>query len=707
MLSASEHRGLPAGPDQCQGEVACAGSPREAVRLAAGIYFSRRLTSMNARRRFAMFLAAVFGLAVGSTSRHPAFAAPPGSLTITVTMSEDGVFGGDSDNGKVKLSQPAPAGGVTVHLGLGKNPVMVPCNHPILTTSSLPASVPSCVSVPAGATSATFTATTVNVKTSKQVKLTATLDAASGKAAFLVNPVTVYFSQIPSGAMNWGSSATWAVKLSHIPKKGATVLLSSSNGSVTVPKSVKVPGGTFTATASTVSSCSMSPPSPASGKITATWEGASANAPVTVGQNNGQPSRYTNQTVRINPGTIIGISHDAHALVLNGADKCVQTLKTGNVMFLKNLGVLKVVNVMKTPQKQVAVAVKSAALTDFINDGTFQVFSQKLGDASEPGGSWKQGLEPDQPTGGDGDWKYKTSGSGTDYSFSAFKANNGLSASVTGHGQIANAGYNFLAVIHGDKLQQATFKVPLEGTLDVDWMAQTTSSGQGIGESRLRLPALHSGLVDSADGIPLLFQVYANLIFKPGFGEKAAAKGHFKITYKGEGGIDGSSPMNDSLDITPDISSTTSSAKAAHGAVVAVNAPKFALSLSTVSFLWAIDARMPGALNAKGADLADSMQSQLGAYVKADLMPPTTDKLFDIRRAAYVMWVSSVGYAGAGMLAMLPCQQYYQTYVVNAGMDKDMLGSISGSIPPDKGLEVFKKTGVTAIPSIKGCYPQK
>ena len=65
--------------------------------------------------------------------------------------------------------------------------------------------------------------------------------------------------------------------------------------------------------------------------------------------------------------------------------------------------------------------------------------------------------------------------------------------------------------------------VPSNGTLDVDWMAQTTGSGQGIGESRLRLPALHSGLVDSADDVPLLYQVYANLIFKPGFGEKAAA----------------------------------------------------------------------------------------------------------------------------------------------------------------------------------------
>ncbi|MHB8539977.1 MAG: hypothetical protein ACYDCD_03415 [Candidatus Acidiferrales bacterium] len=501
---------------------------------------------------------------------------------------------------------------------------------------------------------------------------------------------------------------------------GATVTLKSS-GPVSVPSTLKVASGassaTFTAAASQSistapppNSCSMGP-STVSATITATWEQPGTGT-LQVLPNKNNTSRYTSQTIRIDPNTIVGVSHDAHALVLNGSDKCVQTLKAGSIMFLKHLGVLKVVKAMKTPQKQVAVAVSSASLTDFINDGTFQIFSQKLGDASEPSGPWTQGLEPDQPTSGDGDWKYKVSGSGTDYSFIAFKQNNGLSASVSGKGEMTKVGYNFLAVIHGAKLQQATYKVDTDGTLDVDWLAQTTAAGQGIGESRLRLPALHSGLVDSADDIPLLFQVYANLIFKPGFGEKAAAQGHFKITYSGEGGIDGSSPVNNSLDATPDISSTTSSAKAAHGAVVAINAPKFALSLSTVSFLWAVDARMPAALNAKGANLADSMQSQLGTYVKADLKPPKSGDLFKLRRAAYVQWVSSVAYAGSGLLgrglmSSVPCQQYYQNYVVQAGIDKDMLGSISGSIPPDKGVEVFKKTGITAIPSIKGCYPQK
>lgn len=422
----------------------------------------------------------------------------------------------------------------------------------------------------------------------------------------------------------------------------------------------------------------------------------------------GNAPRYTNKTIAVDPKNIVGISHDAHALVLNDADTCVQRLAVGDVIFFKKLGVLSVKNVMKVPQapSEVAVAVSSAALTDFINEGTFQVFKQTLGDATQPSGAWSKGLEPDQPV-GDGEWKYQTGGTGTGYSFKAWKQSGGLQGSVTGAGQITKLGYDFLTVIHGAKLQQATYKVDTDGTLDVDWMVETTGAGQGIGESRLRLPAMHSGLVDSADDIPLLLQVYANLIFKPGFGEKAAAHGHFRVTYSGTGGIDGSTPINEGLHAQTAISSTTSSAKASHGAVIALNAPKFALSLSTVSFLYAVDARMPAALNAKGADLADSLQGQLGVYVKGDLLPPTTDSLFAVRRAASVGWVASVAYAGSGMLAMLPCQQYYQTFTTVAGIDKTMLGAISGSVPPEKGLTIFNDSKTTIIPAIKGCEPKR
>ena len=532
----------------------------------------------------------------------------------------------------------------------------------------------------------------------------------------------VYSISLTPATVTWGGSVTGTVRLMHpaaTAAKTATggkmkaapvvVHLASDNTSVKVPATVTVPRGslttTFKATVAKPSPCAAAVAALTTARITATLQNRSA-ATLEIVSPGGTPSRYTTKTVVVDAKNIVGVSHDAHALVLNGADQCVRSLVAGDVLLFKKLGVLEVKKVLKMPRNRVAVAVSSASLTDFINDGTFQIYKTTLANAEEPAGAWSEGLEPQQPQGGDGGWKFTTGGSGSTYSFSAFKQNGGLSASVKAHGTITKFGFNFLAVIHHDRLQQATYTVDTDGTLDVDWMVTTSGSGQGIGKSRLRLPALHSGLVDSADDVPLLFQVYANLIFKPGFGEKAAAQGHFKIEYSGEGGIDGNSPLNEGLDAKSEIGSTRSSAKAAHGVVIAVNAPKFALSLSTTSFLWALDTRFPAALNTSGADLADSVQGRLGTYVKADLEPPKAGDLFKVRRAAYVMWVSSVGYAGAGLLAMLPCQQYYQTYLANAGIDKDLLGQLSGTKPPERGLTLLNKGKTTVIPAIKGCEPR-
>jgi hypothetical protein len=678
--------------------------------------------------------AALGGAAGAGTGGNP-------SAQITLTLPRVEVTGGDWEVGKILLSQPAPEGGALITTSIAVTGI--PNAKPDVTIAPL---TPASLAVPAGSTSVQFKLITNSVKAKEVVTITASYGGTSTQVNLVLQPNGIASVSMQPSIVSGTVPVQGTVTLQHpapqdvhyyknvaqkgapakyvdqIRKGGATVALKSSSSSLKIPTSVSVASGassgSFVAAISQPSSCSMGTASSAASTsvtITATWQN-SASGNLNISGTAGKPSRYTSKTIGINSKDLLGVSHDAHALILDGRDKCVQSLVAGDVIFFKNLGVLNVKKVMKLSSGQmsglpvssgVAAAVSSAALTDFINEGTFQVFKQTLGDAAQPAGPWASGLTPDQPASGDDYWKYKTSGTGTTYSFLAYKKKDGLQASVSGNGQITKFGYNFLAVIHNAKLQQATYKVDTDGVLDVDWMVQTTAPGQGIGESRLRLPAMHSGLVDSADAIPLLFQVYGNLIFKPGFGEKAAAKGHFRVIFSGQAGIDGNTPLNEGLHAQTEISSTTSSAKAAHGAVVAINAPKFALSLSTVSFLYAVDARMPGALNSKGAELADSLQSQLGVYVKADLMPPTTDDLFKVRRAADVSWVTSVAYAGAGMLAMFPCQQYYQTFLTLAGMDKDMLGSISGSVPPKKDLTVFQDKKTTLIPAIKGCEPKQ
>jgi hypothetical protein len=668
------------------------------------------------------------------------------------------LVGGDYEDASVNLGQPMTSDLSVEVMSTAKAATIAP-----LTAASL--------KIKAGQTSVPFEIVSSPVKTPQQIVIIACapspspypcpnkpapgmLEAQATLDLYVNGPASV---TLTPAAVNAGSAASGLVQLRYPapqsilyykniapfpqPKvyvktlrQGGAVLTLTGSAGVSVPGSIPVTPGassaSFTASTSASaasgsqsSSCVMGPSS-TSLTITAKWQ-LTASGALQVQPNAASKSRYTSKTIRIDPASIVGISHDGQVLVLEST-KCTRMLKKGSVMFVKGLGVLDVGKVATFPASStflsllphgqhsangIAVGVSSASLTDFINDGTMQVFFQKLGSASEPGGPngpFDEAADPnsEQPP-GESPWKYTTSGDSDHFSFTAFKENDGLSGSVIANGDISSGGYNFLAVIHGDKVEEAEFTANAEVTLNVDWMAQTTAPGQGIGESRLRMRPLFSGLADGPDGVPFLFQIDANLIFKPGFGEKAAAKGHFTFTYKGGGGINGSSAVNDGLDATPDISGTVDSAMAPNGAVIAVNAPKYVLQFSTTSFLWAAGSRLPNALSMQAADFADGFESQLAAGLSPEVKYPDPKDYFKVDRAANVSWVSSVGYAGAGMLAMLPCQQYYQTYLVNANIDEHMLGAVSGSKPPDKDIEVFKKTGVTAIPSIKGCYPHK
>lgn len=525
--------------------------------------------------------------------------------------------------------------------------------------------------------------------------------------------------------VDWGGTATGTVQLMNpAPKdekttvngvtsvkkaKTVTVTLKSSSTSVKVPSSVKVPQGaltvTFKVTVSRASACAAGPASPLTATITATYQNT-ATAFLKVGLNQ-ETSRYNSQTISMDFATaqkaLLGISHDGLALVFDASAPCVSSIAKGKVLILKRLGVLKVLGTKTAPQNHVAVAIGPAAFTDFIQEGTFQIFSQQLGSASMPKG-FGTPAGPASLSGPD-QWKYQVAGSGSgtgtiQYSFSASKDVGGMTGNVSASGDV-QGGYNFLAVIHGGKIQAVKYTTPTNGKLHVSWTVQITGANSGIGESRLKMPALWSGLVDSADDIPLLFQLYANLIFKPGFGEKKAmVKGEFDLTYDGEGGFDTTQPVNEGMAAKADVPRVTAVALAAHGVVVAVNAPKLVLSLSPDSFLEAAATRDSKALG--GAGLADRLEKQLGQYYTPN--SPSSD-FFKLNRAAYVMWVASIAYAGPGSVSMLPCQQFYETFIASAGVDQKLLGT-NQTAPPDKGLQIFKDGKTVVDPDIPVCQPK-
>ncbi len=109
----------------------------------------------------------------GSVSRTATLTVNPASTSVTLqslTISPTSVWGGSSATGTVRLSGPAPAGGVVVQL----------------RSNSSRASVPSSVTVPAGATSANFTIRTKSAFSVTTVTITATYNGVSRSAQLTV-----------------------------------------------------------------------------------------------------------------------------------------------------------------------------------------------------------------------------------------------------------------------------------------------------------------------------------------------------------------------------------------------------------------------------------------------------------------------------------------------------------------------------------------
>src|SRR4029077_21102431 len=156
-----------------------------------------------------------------------------------VTVSPTSVTGLSSATATVTLSGPAPAGGAQVYV-----------THASLAFSQELLGI--IVTVPAGATSATFRVDTYKVSVpmvgsiratyggvTQTGVLTVTPSAASTLTGLSINPATVV----------GGNSTTGTVTLSAAaPSGGMVVTLSDNSASATVPASVTVPAGASSAT---------------------------------------------------------------------------------------------------------------------------------------------------------------------------------------------------------------------------------------------------------------------------------------------------------------------------------------------------------------------------------------------------------------------------------------------------------------------------
>jgi hypothetical protein len=158
--------------------------------------------------------------------------APPVSLD-SLALAPASVTGGQGASGSVRLSAAAPAGGLTVTL-----------------TSSYPAAAqaPAEITVPEGASTASFPITTGPVLLDSRVTLTATLADASRSAVLTVRPPALAFFLLGPRQVRGGTTVLGRVVLGcTAPAGGTLVTLASNNTSIAaVPATVLVPAGSTT-----------------------------------------------------------------------------------------------------------------------------------------------------------------------------------------------------------------------------------------------------------------------------------------------------------------------------------------------------------------------------------------------------------------------------------------------------------------------------
>ena len=185
----------------------------------------------------------------------------PSSLALGVST----VVGGTSTTGTITISGPAPVGGTVVSLA----------------SSSLSALVPTSVTIPAGAMTASFTVSTNVVSNDTSAVISATVYGVKVKSTLSILGPKVTSVTVASANVASTATTTGTVTLStNAPVGGKVVTLSSSiTGVATVPVSVTVPAGTrtatFTITAGTVAANTAV-------TITASTNGSSGTAAITV-----------------------------------------------------------------------------------------------------------------------------------------------------------------------------------------------------------------------------------------------------------------------------------------------------------------------------------------------------------------------------------------------------------------------------------------
>ena len=253
--------------------------------------------------------AGVFG-PFSATRRFTPQASTSVPALSAIALSPTSVVGGNTVQGTATLTSAAPAGGALVTLASSN-----------LSTASVPANV----TVAAGATSASFTVSTVSVTASTLATITAAFGGATRSATLTVTPpaappppVGPASLFVSPATVEGGANATGTIFLTlGAPTGGLVVSLTSSNtAAATVPATATVPGGL---SSTTFPVTTLVAATTRSTTITASANGISQTATLTVNGSAAPPPAPTLSALSLSPATVQGGNSSAGTVTLSAA----------------------------------------------------------------------------------------------------------------------------------------------------------------------------------------------------------------------------------------------------------------------------------------------------------------------------------------------------------------------------------------------------
>lgn len=190
------------------------------------------------QRRFAGWSVLLAAVCLSGCDDAPTTPSPPPIVLSQVSLAPAILVAGETGEGTVTLSGPAPAGGTAVRL----------------SSSDGVAIVPAAATVPSGSVSASFPVRTRLVAADTAATISAAIESTTREAVLRVTapiprPPALQALEIVPAAIKGGQTAQGTVRLTGPAlAPGVVVTLESSNAAAIVPRSVTVEPGASAAT---------------------------------------------------------------------------------------------------------------------------------------------------------------------------------------------------------------------------------------------------------------------------------------------------------------------------------------------------------------------------------------------------------------------------------------------------------------------------